>query len=157
MYIIYLNLVVQGLIPFTTLLVLNILIYIQLVAYEKESRETVQPRMKQLQHAKEVRLASVSLFIVLGESHHSHGVFELTLKHFCAVFSVCHGVKWVPNIWELQQTKQEDDKMTSMVEVMLWPAWVEYLTHTSHLLITFNCSVNFYIYLIKVTFLHLPD
>ena len=68
-YIIYMNLVVQGITPFLILLVLNILIYIKLVAYARDSREAAQPRMMQLQHNREVKLASVSLFIVLGETH----------------------------------------------------------------------------------------
>ena len=59
----------QGTIPFLLLLVLNILIYIKLVAYARDSREAAQPRMMQLQHDREVKLASVSLFIVLGETH----------------------------------------------------------------------------------------
>ena len=67
-----------------------------------------------------------------------------------AVFASCHGVKWVPNVWELQQTNQMKDDEASMGQVMIWPIWVEYLTHTSHLLTTFSCSVNFYIYLLKV-------
>ena len=68
-YIIYMNLAVQGIIPFLLLLVLNILIYIKLVAYARDSREAAQPRMMQLQHEKEVKLASVSLCIVLGKTN----------------------------------------------------------------------------------------
>ena len=30
-----------------------------------------------------------------------------------------------------------------------WPSWLSYVTCTSHLLTTFNCSVNFYIYFLK--------
>ena len=33
---------------------------------------------------------------------------------------------------------------------VLWPPWVEYVTCLSHLLTTFNSSVNFYIYMFKV-------
>ena len=83
-YIIYMNLVVQGLIPLLILLLLNILIYIKLVAYARDSREAAQPRMMQLQHDKEVKLASVSLFIVLGETHNC---FTST---FYPSSSICH-------------------------------------------------------------------
>ena len=30
-----------------------------------------------------------------------------------------------------------------------WPTWVQYVTRISHLLLAFNCSVNFFIYYIK--------
>ena len=30
-----------------------------------------------------------------------------------------------------------------------WPGWVENVTHISHFLLAFNCSVNFYIYFFK--------
>ena len=30
-----------------------------------------------------------------------------------------------------------------------WPAWVQFVTCISHLLLAFNCSVNFFIYYIK--------
>ena len=78
-YIIYMNLVVQGLIPFLILLVLNILIYIKLVAYSRDSR------VMQLQHDKEVKLASVTLFIVLGETHICFASSVLYTFH-----SICH-------------------------------------------------------------------
>ena len=32
---------------------------------------------------------------------------------------------------------------------LVWPGWLSYVTCTSHLLTTFNCSVNFYIYFLK--------
>ena len=82
-YIIYMNLVVQGIIPFLILLVLNILIYIKLVAYARDSREAAQPRMMQLQHDKEVKLASVSLFIVLGESHNCFASSVYPVRSIC--------------------------------------------------------------------------
>ena len=34
-------------------------------------------------------------------------------------------------------------------EEVVWPQWVEVFTEVSHLLLTFNCSVNFYIYLVS--------
>jgi len=34
-------------------------------------------------------------------------------------------------------------------EEVVWPQWIEVFTEVSHLLLTFNCSVNFYIYLVS--------
>ena len=75
------------------------------------------------------------------------------------MFIVCHGIRWVPNIWELFHTGvsvasiilymyncvlvQQDDMY------LTWPPWVEYLTNISHLTTVINSSVNFYIYMAK--------
>ncbi len=32
---------------------------------------------------------------------------------------------------------------------LVWPAWVQYVTHLSHLFTVLNSSVNFFIYLLK--------
>jgi hypothetical protein len=34
-------------------------------------------------------------------------------------------------------------------EDLVWPPWVQYTTHLSHLLTVINASVNFYIYFLK--------
>ena len=34
-------------------------------------------------------------------------------------------------------------------EDLVWPPWVQYTTHFSHLLTVINSSVNFYIYFLK--------
>ena len=54
---------------------------------------------------------------------------------------MCHGVRWVPNIWEFTETDGER-KVT-------WPGWCLRLSQASHLLTVLSCSVNFYIYLVK--------
>ncbi len=70
----------------------------------------------------EVALAKVSLSIVI-------------------VFILCHSVKWIPNLYELSRLTTKDARE--------WPPWVESVTHISHFLMTFNSSVNFYIYCAK--------
>ena len=60
---IHMNLIVQGIIPFLILLVLNVIIYTKLVVNKKERRPSMQ-----FQHAKEVKLVWVNLFIVLGKN-----------------------------------------------------------------------------------------
>jgi len=75
-------------------------------------------------HTQEIRLASISVGIV-------------------AVFITCHTVKWVPNIWELAQLGDQP------IADISWPGWLNYITCISHLLTTFNSSVNFYIYSFK--------
>ena len=59
------------------------------------------------------------------------------------VFIIFHSAKWVPNLWEFQQTGREED------EEMVWPPWIEYLSSLSHLLLTLNGSTTVFIYLFK--------
>jgi len=120
-YLIYSNLIVHGIIPLFLLIFLNIAIYRQI----RKVRGIVPGGCL---HQREVRLAQVSCGIV-------------------AVFIICHSIKWVPNIYELLQV-QTGQVFTQDMEV-IWPAWVEYVTCLSHLLTTFNSSVNFYIYMFK--------
>ena len=70
----------------------------------------------------EVALAKVSLTIVL-------------------IFILCHSVKWIPNIYELLRLSSNDKRQ--------WPSWIESTTHVAHFLMSFNSSVNFYVYCAK--------
>jgi len=117
-YLIYLNLFIHGIIPFVLLVFFNTSIYRQVGRLQHLTTDGVHL------HQKEIRLTQISLGIV-------------------AVFIMCHAVKWVPNIWELLQSWDNE------AEQLSWPAWLSYVTCISHLLTTFNCSVNFYIYSIK--------
>lgn len=70
----------------------------------------------------EIALAKVSLTIVL-------------------IFILCHSVKWIPNIYELARLSSNDKRQ--------WPTWIESTTHVAHFLMSFNSSVNFYVYCVK--------
>ena len=91
-----------------------------------------------MQRVKEMKLAQVSLAIVFGKI----SVFAHISDHILTVFILCHSVKWIPNIWELQQSGLDEDDLD-------WPVWIEYVTYTSRLLTTINCSTNVFIYFIK--------
>jgi len=60
------------------------------------------------------------------------------------VFLFCHSVRIVPNIYEMVCTYTKPDK-----KPLAFPPWVLAFTHLSHLLVTFACSANFYIYFAK--------
>ena len=51
-----------------------------------------------------------------------------------SLFIVCHGVRWVPNTWELSQLDTKDQDPV--------PEWIEEISALSHLLITLSSSVN---------------
>merc|ERR1719499_739678 len=61
------------------------------------------------------------------------------------VFLFCHSVRVVPNAYELvtTYTKAED-------ELLSFPGWVLRFVNLSNLLVTFACSVSFYIYYRKL-------
>merc|ERR1712038_1816820 len=106
--------VVHGIIPFILLIGLNIHVYRKI--------EQMQGDRLSLKK-KEIFLTNISIGIVV-------------------VFILCHAVKWIPNIWELL-TSVDDEILTES------PSWLEYMTCLSHLLTTLNSSLNFYIYSLK--------
>ena len=59
------------------------------------------------------------------------------------MFTICHSIRFVPNIYELIARFHVNAGDTSFV---LWPDWVEGFTFFSHLLTVLNASINFYIY-----------
>jgi len=119
-YVVYMNLLLNGLIPLVSLVILNTLVYLRL----REFSQCVEAsKRNQSVQSREVMLAKISCLIV-------------------AVFIVCHSIRWIPNIFELQQG-------ASRKEDLVWPPWVQYTIHLSHLLTVINSSVNFYIYFLK--------
>lgn len=81
------------------------------------------------------------------------------------VFLFCHSVRIIPNIYEMICTytkvsgKVKFDQLLAKLmfsiflqpgkEPLSFPPWVLAFTHLSHLLVTFACSANFYIYFAK--------
>lgn len=136
-YTIGLNFFFNGFFPFALILILNSLMYRQLMRILRDPynrirkcsivsfdsagsnlrRRSVHKRIK----PSEIDLAKVSLLIV-------------------AVFIVCHSIRWIPNIYELIQ------RLSHSGNVIAWPTWVENVTNVSHFITVLNSSVNFYIY-----------
>ena len=134
----------MGICPFTLIITLNVLMYIELMSiigdtsYTKSSsnsiisfagnpdsaRVTIGSIVTKRIKPTDILLAKVSLLIV-------------------AVFTICYTIRWVPNIYEIMQRLCASDINIDKIE---WPSWVEYITNISHFLIVFNSSINFYIY-----------
>ena len=127
-YIIGLNLIFNGVIPFTTIVILNILLHNRLKEitagspYQSVS-DSLTNNYRNVNEIKfnEIVLAKISIII-------------------SAVFLIFHSVKWIPNIYELIQRIQCDE------DDIPWPNWIETITTISHFLIILNSSVNYYIY-----------
>ena len=155
-YIIGLNLVFNGLIPFASIIILNALLYKQLKViisgedciFQSLPAATVQITLNIGQHlnkgdyignnvhnnnkrtrmkSHEMILARVSILIVI-------------------VFIICHSVRWIPNMYELIEriNLKKDQKEIK------WPSWIQTITQISHFLTVLNSSVNFYIYWTKM-------
>lgn len=144
-YIICLNFVFHGLIPFVIIITLNTLTYRELKEIElkpafisrrstitwtverqqlRSEGESVQTENRTFKIKRsELVLVRVSLAIVL-------------------VMLICHSIRWIPNIYELIQ------RISQTKDIEELPKWVESYTQISHFLTVLNSSVNFYIYVI---------
>ena len=67
---------------------------------------------------REIKLAQVSLVIVFGKKKPLN-CNKITFVHSnCnSVFIFCHSIKWIPNVWELKQSQQDEDNVE-------WPVWI---------------------------------
>ena len=137
-YLTYMNLLFNSFIPLVSLVILNTLVYLQLRKFSHCIDSSVRSSSIQ---ARDVTLARVSCLIVAGKKSH---VISTTnwVTLFIIVFIICHSVRWIPNIYELQQGAQSKEEL-------VWPPWVQCTTQFSHLLTVFNSTVNFYIYFLK--------
>jgi len=118
-YNLYMNLLIHGLIPLLSLLYMNINVYTNLSRYS----QYIEGKKNTIKMT-EIMLAKISCLIVV-------------------VFVICHIVRWIPNIYEIQQ-----GAIISAADLH-WPLWIVYITEVSHLLTVINSSVNFYIYCFK--------
>lgn len=126
------NSILNGFVPFFTLIILNSLTLKSLIKLSRDpsitvgrdSRNRNGPSHPTGARRKEITLAKVSMVIVF-------------------VFIFCHALKWIPNLYELLLVD------TSNLANLKWPNLVEVFTNISHMFLVFNSSVNFYIYYAK--------
>ena len=62
-------------------------------------------------HSREMKMAQVSCIIVAGEDYQNKCLTFLTI--LISVFIVCHGVRWIPNVYELTRAEQKEVLMQS--------------------------------------------
>ena len=155
-YAIWMNFILMGLIPFIVITVLNSLTVRQVVKqmrYIKGTTPAIGSNRittdAQMENSKAPFLAenkrrqctekneSSSRMNTVNES-------QLTLIStiISIMFIICHGVRWIPNIYELVQISHPD----FTEDDFMWPLWVENVSIISHFLITLNSSINFYVY-----------
>lgn len=152
-YLGWMNFVIMAIVPFTLLLTLNTLIFVQLrkqltdrkqdsvigisgapgsllaqsAFHPDEDQSCVPVSARPLTKYNEILLAKVNFFITF-------------------FFVICHSVKWIPNVYEIIYAH-------FYLECnFTWPHWIQVCTNISTFLTTLNSSVNFYIYVI--THLH---
>ena len=154
-YIIGLNFIVHGLIPFPVIITLNALLYRELVEIITTSPSLFNSQSSSIA-SPQCDLSS-SLTSFQNETRRTPGRRRLVGRiklsgimlakvsiAIVVVFVICHSVRWIPNTYELLERVRQDTEDESMP----WPLWVEYTTEISHFLTVLNSSVNFYIYYI---------
>ena len=145
-YIIGLNFVFNGLIPFSLIITMNTLLYSQL----KIIVNSQSYRSSRFMSAASSHILNQSLVEdnIAGQSNenkrikYSEVMMSKVTIIIAFVFIIFHSIKWIPNIYELIQRIMNDEND----EDIEWPTWVESITQISHFLIVLNSSVNFYIY-----------
>ena len=74
------------------------------------------------------------------------------------MFITCHSVRWIPNLYELQQKEvgtvsgrvwSQSRQRVYLQEDLSWPPWIQHTTHLSNLLLVVSTATSFYIYLLK--------
>jgi len=148
-YIIGLNFVVHGLIPFVIIITLNTLTYIELKEIEskpsfkaRNSTVTLTLERRQRFRENETQRTNSNSEIRSFKIKRTELVLARVSLVIVLVMVICHSIRWIPNIYELIQRISTEDKKIK------WPFWVESYTQVSHLFIVFNSSVNFYVYVI---------
>eukprot|EP00093_Oithona_nana_P000464 00464.XXX_1809_2641_1 [CDS] Oithona nana genome sequencing. len=121
-YVVWIQFIVNCLVPFSILLILNILVLKKCIKMNQMLElEFVSSSESRLE--KSVFLAKFSLLVVF-------------------MFMICYSVRWIVMIHEVYLLHSSKDVVTDM------PQWI-ILTHAvSTILLAFNSSVNFYVYLI---------
>jgi len=154
-YIICLNFIFNGLIPFAVIISLNVLLYKELATIISSSRFPFNSRSSSiaLPHygrsvsatslQNKTRRSSRRLSIVRRIKLNEIMLAKVSIG-IVIVFVICHSVKWIPNVYELIQRLLPDTEGESIA----WPLWVQYITEISHFLTVLNSSANFYIYYI---------
>lgn len=169
-YLIWINLFAQIIIPFVLLVTLNYKIYSTIKKSESNLRNHLRVTANSTQESntndsnKDNNGVSTSLLVVPNQTSGSSSASnragapnnkatslrkrEVTLSkvsiYIVFVFLFCHSVRIIPNTYEMVFTYIQDDKSP-----LIFPQWVRRCTNLSHLLVTLASSVNFYIYYAK--------
>ena len=155
-YTIWMNFILMGVIPFMMITVLNSLTVHQVIKQMQYIRGFGTPDRNQRipddvksENSRVPFLAKTARRInctKIKSPSQTDAFNELQLTiistAISVVFIICHGIRWIPNIFELIQVSHPDFTEDNF----LWPLWVENTSIISHFLITLNSSINFYIY-----------
>jgi len=130
-YLLWLNTILNIIIPIISLIVLNIGIMRMIEQHRNNvtdscqvvtSRPSIGPRQETINWKREVVNARVSVYIAV-------------------ILVCCHTIRIILNVWDIAQTFKEGQPKT-----FYWPLWVDLVTVISRLALTISCSLSFYIY-----------
>ena len=139
------NFIFMGVLPFLLLMVLNILTLKSVVKQIRHMGKAPSVLQSNIQRSNNIKM---QLLLNNREKFNKRRKSETTTTNeeqlakisltIVLVSLICHGVRWVPNIYELVQISDPDFEE----DCFIWPAWIERVSNISHLLITLNASVN---------------
>ena len=131
-YIIGLNFIFNGLIPFVSIIALNVLVYVQLKrVINTKNSQILFSNYQQQQNDKTRQDGSLKVDEILQAK------INLIVA---SVFIVCNSIRWIPNTCELLEVVFQSELGKD------WTLLIKKIGHLSNCLIVLNSSVNFYIY-----------
>ena len=141
-YIIALNFVFNGLLPFVLIIAMNALLYNELKVRAKNQPYMPNTGSAAIYDARDQRLIKHSVDHTSANKRikHSEVIMSKVTVIIAFVLVIFHSIKWIPNIYELTERIIYND------EDIEFPMWVEEIIGISHFSIILNSSVNFYIY-----------
>ena len=138
-YIIALNFVFNGILPFTSIITMNILLYKQL-KIKVNNHPHLSRSIKRDTLCEVINKELLKRGIDNKRMERSDVMMSKVTITIAFMFVIFHSIKWIPNTYELSQRTMYEE------EDIKWPLWVDSVAMVSHFLLVLNSSVNFYIY-----------
>jgi hypothetical protein len=129
-YVLLCNVLILGVIPMVLLMFLNVSIVQEMKKLKKYNTGVMADENEERMRNKQLQMANINITIVI-------------------IFILCHSLSQIPTIHELCQRSIIGENVTKWAHKDLMYT----LTEISQVLVVFNSSVNFYVYMIKMRLL----
>lgn len=129
-YVLWCNVLILGVIPMVLLVFLNVSIVQEMKKLSKYFPPFPPDKNEERMRDKQLQMANINVTIVI-------------------IFIICHSLCQIPSIHELCQRSTTGENVTKWSHKDLMYT----LTEISQVLVVFNSSVNFYVYMLKIRLL----
>ena len=134
-YLFWMNLMFMGIIPYATLLIFNSSILNHMRLHLKHRRECSILECKTGHGGEKIFNECCIPLQPFAITKKNQMLLAKTNLAMVLSFTLCHSLRWIPNIYEYVYHQMYDDG-----------SWVQIVEYLSHLLITLSSSANSYIY-----------